>query len=206
MNVLHAVIRPTPGQDPANSSRDRVRHQKSSAREALGEAATRQGITFKSLDRDEHGAPLPTDGQYWSITHTAEYVAGVAAAWPLGIDIERMRTPSAEVIAEAASEGEIAMVRQRFAICEVEAFTRIWSAKEALLKLTGEGLCGLSKCTIGSTSMTDSRPGLWVRYERQEHFVHQMQRDEHIASVTCPQVQQVQWDWHGHLVGAGGDR
>jgi|FLOH01.1.fsa_nt_gi phosphopantetheinyl transferase len=206
MNVLHAVIRPTPGQDREHSSRERVLHQKVAAREALHEAASRQGIHFPSLDRDEHGAPLPVRGRYWSITHTAEYVAGAAAVWPLGIDIERLRTPSAEVIAEAASPGEIDMVRKLFEVCEVEAFTRIWSAKEALLKLSGEGLAGLSKCTIGSTNLTDTRPGLWIRHDRMEHFVHQMLRDDHIASVTCDQVQQVQWDWHGHLVGARGTR
>lgn len=206
MNVLHAVIRPTPGQSPEHPSRDRVRHQKVAAREALGEAATRQGIRFASLDRDEHGAPLPVGGHHWSITHTSAYVAGAASVWPLGIDIERLRTPSTDVIAAAASEGEISMVRERFDVCEVEAFTRIWSAKEALLKLTGEGLAGLSKCTIGHTNMTDSRPGLWIRHEREQHFVHQMYRDDHIASVTCGQVQQVQWDWQGHLVGADGAR
>jgi phosphopantetheinyl transferase len=206
MNVLHAVIRPTPGQDPEHPSRERVSHQKQAARAALGEAANRQGLVFSSLDSDQHGAPLPKNGQHWSISHTAEFVGGAAASWPLGIDIERLRTPSAEVVAEAASPGEIEIVRARFDIDEQEAFVRIWSAKEALLKLTGEGLCGLSRCTIGATNLTDSRPGLWIRHDRNEHFVHQMRRDDHIASVTCSQVHQVQWDWHGHLVGAGGAR
>lgn len=206
MNVLHAVIRPTPGQDPATPSRERVRHQKVAARAALGEAAQLQGIHFERLDRDKHGAPLPVGGNHWSITHTAEYVAGAAAAWPLGIDIERLRMPNPEVVAEAASEGELAMVRECYNVDEVEAFTRIWSAKEALLKLTGEGLCGLSRCTIGPTTATDRRPGLWIRHDHAEHFVHQIRRNDHIASLTCLPVQQVRWDWSHQLVGASGDR
>lgn len=195
MNVLHAVIRPTPGQGFREPARKRVDSQKRAAREALGLAAERQGLTFGALPRDEHGAPQAVNGHHWSITHTSDYVGGAAAPWPLGIDIERVREASPEVVAEAASEAELEVVRRLFGETEPEAFSRLWSAKEALLKLTGEGLCGLSKVTLSPSSDLERRPGLWLRHGQGEQFVHQLRHGEHFASVACGPISHVHWDW-----------
>ena len=178
MNVLHAVIRPTPGQGLREHPRTRVDHQKRAAREALALAAERQGLSFGALPRDEHGAPRVVDGKHWSISHTRDFVGGAAAPWPVGIDIERIRQASPEVVDAAASEAELDVVQRLYGESRDEAFTRIWSAKEALLKLTGEGLCGLSKATLSPLADREERPGLWLRHGQDEHFVHQERREE----------------------------
>jgi len=195
MNVLHAVIRPTPGQDRRVPPRTRVDHQKRAAREVLAMAAELQGLSFGALPRDEHGAPRAVDGNHWSITHTSDYVGGVAAPWPLGIDIERVRRPRAEVVEAAASEAELDVVGRLYDETQEEAFTRIWSAKEALLKLTGEGLCGLSKATLSPLADREFRPGLWLRHNDADHFIHQERSGDHYASVACAPISHVSWDW-----------
>jgi len=195
MNVLHVVIRPTPGQERDRASLDRVTSQKAAAREALHAAAALQGLKFHDLPRDEHGAPLAVNGNHWSITHTRDYVAGAAAPWPVGVDVERVRRASNEVRDEAASSGELEMVSAIFDETQDEAFTRIWSAKEAFLKLTGEGLAGLSKCMIAPATSIERRPGVWVRAGQTEHFVHQDRRGAHYASLACEPINQVHWDW-----------
>ncbi len=158
-------------------------------------AAQRQGLCFGALPRDEHGAPRAVNGNHWSITHTSDFVGGAAAPWPLGIDIERIRQASAEVVEAAASEAELDVVRRLFGESHEEAFTRIWSAKEALLKLTGEGLCGLSKATLSPLADREERPGLWLRHGQDEHFVHQERRGVHFASLACGPISHVSWDW-----------
>ena len=199
MNVLHVVIRPTPGQERERSSRERVTSQKEAAREALHAAAELQGLRFSSLPRDEHGAPLAIAGQYWSITHTRDFVAGAAAPWPVGVDLERVRKASAGVRDEAASSSELELVAKRFEESGDEAFTRIWSAKEAFLKLTGEGLTGLSSCLVAPNTQLESRPGIWIRSGNNEHFVHQERRGAHFVSLACGPVNQVHWTWQaGH--------
>lgn len=195
MNVLHVVIRPTPGQGRERASIDRVASQKLAAREALHAAAALQGLAFLNLPRDQHGAPLAVDGNHWSITHTRDFVAGAAAPWPLGVDVERVRRASPEVREEAASRAEFDLVSGRFEETEDEAFTRIWSAKEAFLKLTGEGLLGLSQCMVAPATSIESRPGVWIRRGQDEHFIHQERRGAHYVSLACAPVNKVHWNW-----------
>lgn len=195
MNLLHVVIRTTPGQARGVPSSERVAHQKRAAREALFAAAGKQGLSFHELPRDEHGAPLPENGNFWSITHTRELVAGACAPWPVGVDVERVRRVSDEVRDEAASGAELAMVAKRFSETLEEVFTRIWSAKEAFLKLTGEGLTGLSRCLVAPNTAIEGRPGVWIRSGDREHFVHQERRGAHIVSLACEPIDLVEWSW-----------
>jgi phosphopantetheinyl transferase len=87
------------------------------------------------------------------------------------------------------------MVAKRFTETLEEVFTRIWSAKEAFLKLTGEGLTGLSRCLVAPNTAIEGRPGVWVRSGDREHFVHQERRGAHIVSLACEQIDLVEWSW-----------
>jgi len=195
MNLLHVIIRPTPGQGRDKPSAERVANQKHAAREAVVAAAALQGLALAELPRDEHGAPLPEEGAHWSITHTRDYVAGAAAPWPVGVDIERVRRASDEVRDEAASGAELALIAKRFGETADEAFTRIWSAKEAFLKLTGEGLTGLSRCLVAPNTAIEGRTGVWIRSGDREHFVHQVREGAHYVSLACEQIDLVEWTW-----------
>ena len=46
------------------------------------------GITLGALEKNADGAPLPSNGCYWSLAHKSDYVTAVAADTAIGIDIE----------------------------------------------------------------------------------------------------------------------
>ena len=76
---------------------------------------------------------------HFSLSHCERGVLCVVGDMPMGCDIEAVGTvPDQDVMAACYSAGE------RSAVCEspvpAVAFTRLWTCKEALLKLSGLGL------------------------------------------------------------------
>ena len=126
MNVLHAVIRPTTGQDPAGPPREGGDLRDRAAHEALALAAERQGLTFAALPEDQR------DGSHWSVSRTDAYVGGATAPWPVGIDVESLGDSPTADADDVASEAELEVVRSLFGEDTASAFARLRSAKEAL--------------------------------------------------------------------------
>ena len=62
------------------------------ARTALALSAELSGVTLELLAKGDRGAPLPSGGVYWSLSHTSDFVAGVTAPYPIGIDIEKIKS------------------------------------------------------------------------------------------------------------------
>ncbi len=88
----------------------------------------------------EHGKPyLPDYPQiHFNLSHCREAVACAIDTRPVGIDIESYRPLKDSVLRYAMSAEEI--VRILAAPDPKRAFTILWTQKEALVKLTGEGL------------------------------------------------------------------
>lgn len=81
-------------------------------------------------------------------------------SFQIGLDIETSadkKQKTAEKVARREfTAGEMAYLEKASGECGFqEAFVRVWTRKEALVKLTGEGLAGL-----GKTDSTDLSPGL----------------------------------------------
>jgi 4'-phosphopantetheinyl transferase len=79
---------------------------------------------------------------HFSLSHSGDYVALAAAGIPVGIDVQEERVSDSDKLAERFfSEKENEMLRK---IADDEErshmFFRIWSAKEAYIKMTGHGL------------------------------------------------------------------
>lgn len=89
---------------------------------------------------------------HFSLSHCPAAVICAIATEPIGADIERIRHYNAELARRVLSPAELEQVEDS-AMPEVE-FTRLWTMKESLLKLTGEGirrdlktvLCGCQAC------------------------------------------------------------
>lgn len=99
-----------------------------------------------SLTDDAHGRPhlAGHHGLHFNWSHSGDHaMVAIACDLPeLGVDIEQRRErPRALALAQRFfAEGEHAALQQLPAACRNEAFLRLWTAKEAVLKAHGRGL------------------------------------------------------------------
>ncbi len=132
---LLVVVRRTPGQEPERPARERVAAQRSSARKALDEAAAKVGLAVEHWPQEEDGGrPLPVDGWHWSISHDSTLVAAALDRCPVGVDLEQVAQRRAALKDRVADEAE----RELLAPFDALNFTRLWTAKEAVLKAAAE--------------------------------------------------------------------
>ncbi|HUR27786.1 MAG TPA: 4'-phosphopantetheinyl transferase superfamily protein [Planctomycetota bacterium] len=128
---------------------ERVTLLRTQALAALATAARAMGAELGTLKKDERDAPLPSGGWHWSLSHTSFGDLGLAAACvsraPVGVDAEPIRLPRPEIVASALSAAERRLFRGSD---DALAFTRAWTAKEAVLKKLGLGLTALSETRI----------------------------------------------------------
>ena len=129
------------------------------------------------LLKDKTGAPLPSNGNYWSLTHKPDYAGGIVAPARIGIDIEKIRQCSEFLFSKIATKKEWSLVNTD----PIKLFFRYWTSKESVLKAVGTGLKDLSKCII--TKIIDENK-LLIDYKREKWLIEHFYFDDHIASVT----------------------
>ncbi len=101
--------------------------ERRSGGELLAAALEREGLHVPIL-RTAAGKPYLAGGPFVSVTHTEGLSAVAVSPRPVGIDAEAKREISAALIARL-TEGE-----------RREDFFRLWTAKEAYIKLRGDRL------------------------------------------------------------------
>ncbi len=187
--TIHPVIMMVPPEERTLKRRDKVDSLRRWARKALAQSAEYSGLTLGALEKGEHGAPLPSNGVYWSLSHKDNYVAAVTARHPIGIDVEKRRPFLPALYDRLAGPQEWAMAPD----VDEKLFFRYWTAKEAVLKAVGKGFTGLAHCRIHKI-LDDSH--LSVVYDTTQWTVTQYWFDkEHIVAVTTDDVK---IEWH-HL-------
>jgi 4'-phosphopantetheinyl transferase len=185
--TLHPVIMAVPGPERELKGRDKVSALRRTARQALHLSARYSGVALGPLEKADNGAPLPSNGIYWSLTHKTEYVAAVVAVHPIGIDIEKDRPFSQGLYTRLAEPKEWALAPG----VTRTLFCRYWTAKEAVLKAVGKGIAGLTYCRIVKI-LDDAH--LELTYEGTTWQVAQCWfPEDHIVSVTIDQNDIV---WH----------
>lgn len=188
-DTIHPVVMAVPIEDRHLKGREKVAALGRYARQALNRSAEFSGVSMGPLNKNEKGAPIPTNGIHWSLSHKSAFVAAVTAGQPIGIDIEKLRECSKALYERIASPNEWDLAPT---VTQV-LFFRIWTAKEAVLKAAGQGLTGLSDCRILSI---DDTARLTVQYKDATWRVVQYRiGDDHIASVT-ENAQTIEW----HLI------
>lgn len=152
------------------------------AREVLLDAARRVGAELGPLQKDARDAPRPSRGWHWSIAHAGGRVAGALARHAVGVDVEPLLEPHADVAAHAFCAEERALLGEGS-----ESFVRGWTAKEAVLKKLGVGLAELSRCRIVAVAGEDLLE-LELEHDGHPHRVHQHRLADAICavSVDCP--------------------
>ena len=88
----------------------------------------------------EHGKPfiIGRPDIHFNLSHCREAVACVLSDEPVGIDVESVREYKESLVRYTMNDEEMASIRQ--ADSPALEFTRLWTCKEAVLKLTGEGI------------------------------------------------------------------
>lgn len=102
-----------------------------------------------TLTREASGKPVAKvkgEALCVSITHSGDYVACAMSEKPVGIDLEVKREVKPQFLQRVLNQQELEFVKTEND--EVFAFLKIWTAKEAFVKLTGKGLSGLSEAEV----------------------------------------------------------
>ena len=174
--ILHPVILAVPHAVKDLKPKERVKFLSRHARRALEMSAEKSHVRLGELAQDERKVPLPFNGTFWSITHKSEYVGGVVAPSPIGIDIEKIYSRAKSLFPKPASEAEWALADTSSA-----TFFRYWTSKEAVLKAMGTGLKDLSICRV--IRIRDEHH-LDIEYGDKKWQVEHTFFKDHIASIV----------------------
>lgn len=99
--------------------------------------------TGKNVLKEDNGKPYLEDrSQFISISHSKDAVLVGFNETPIGVDIEVLREFDKRLIDRFFSDAEKNFIK------DDTDFFRIWTVKEAYLKLTGEGLKNLKFNTV----------------------------------------------------------
>lgn len=101
----------------------------------------RPGQPLPGLTEGPHGKPtfVTADAPAFNISHSGNWVVGIAGQGPLGIDVEEIR-PESEVLDSVLSPVELGDIRALPVSQRSKCFLRLWTLKEARLKAQGIGL------------------------------------------------------------------
>lgn len=83
---------------------------------------------------NEHGKPYLEHGAHFSISHSGNIAVLAVSEDEIGVDTEKLRPPEKAVIRRCFTEEEAERAQ-----ASAESFTRLWTEKEAVLKLLGTG-------------------------------------------------------------------
>ena len=146
------------------------RYQHDAGRRLLKTALLRDGISTDFLSKEDSlvfaygtsGKPFLRElpDAHFNISHTKGLVVCAVSQVPVGIDVEKIK-PYPKSVLRKMTEKEVLYIKQSDS--PDEAFMRVWTMKEAMIKLTGEGLQAFSKteCVPGKTPNIRCRQMLW---------------------------------------------
>jgi 4'-phosphopantetheinyl transferase len=174
--TLFPVILPVAEVGHRLSGKEKVARLSRISRDALRWSAEKSGVVLGELLKDEDDVPCPFGGNYWSISHKPQYVAAVVSKTEIGIDIEEIKPRAESIFDLVASDEEWDLSEDR----SLYMFFRYWTAKEAVLKAIGIGICGLRACKV--SRVPDERH-IILKYKNRAFQVAQLNYNNHIISV-----------------------
>ncbi len=151
------------------------------ARESARKSSIKSKLDIDSFKKNRSGTPKPLNGIYWSVTHKLDFVAGVVSKKKIGIDIEFKK--SVEDISDTLYKRIINSDEHLLFKDDDKAasFFRAFTAKEAVLKNSGDGIKGVSKTKI--KTVIDEK-NLIVEYLNRKYLVESFYFDRYLAAVT----------------------
>lgn len=126
---------------------------------------------------NEHGKPYLENGPYFSISHCKHAIAVAVSEMPIGIDIEHIRTAKPGLVAHTMNEEEQAEIWA--AESPDIAFTRLWTQKEAVLKMQGTGIISDIKNTLADIHRID----IQTKVVMEKQYVYSLVNAANAATV-----------------------
>ncbi|MBU1343463.1 MAG: 4'-phosphopantetheinyl transferase superfamily protein [Proteobacteria bacterium] len=184
--ILFPVITKVPETIKALNGKKTVSALSRLARESAGQSAAKSTYEVTAFEKDALGVPKPSNGICWSVSHKPDFVAGVVSKQKVGIDLEKVKTVSDALFERIVDPDEGVQFKDQD---RQIVFFRVFTAKEAVLKKTSDGIKGLSKVKI-KTVVDDKN--LIVQYLDKKYLVENFYFDGYLASVTKDDFD-VQW-------------
>jgi 4'-phosphopantetheinyl transferase len=179
-----------------------VAAQRRRAEDALRASEMQSHAKLARLAKGVNDEPLPSNGWYWSVSHSRDWSAGIVSHSPVGIDVERIAERGLELQAAVASPSERAL----FTSFSDRELLRVWTAKEAVLKKAGVGLAELSAARVVEVP---SDVCIVISHRRRPHLVHQSERYGYVAALSADAADEgdgveVIWTWEARDGERGG--
>ncbi len=123
------------------------------------------------IDTNEYGKPFLKNHPnfYFNVSHTRNAVVVCVAAYPIGVDIERVKEAKPDIAKRFFTTDEQQYVFEKTGLID-ERFFEIWTKKEAYIKCLGKGL------SIPLNSFN-------VLYDKEPHRIYTIAKDEYLISV-----------------------
>lgn len=175
---------------------DRIKNPKMKSISLLSEVIMRReiGKALKIKESDieffynEHGKPYVKNPDYhFSVSHTENVIVFTDSSVPVGIDIERIKPARLKVAERFFTPGEYERILSVPESADRE-FYRIWTMKEAYVKMTGTGLL----TPLNSFDVDDEGLGVFFYNKEYEGFAISVCRE----GCEKEAVELVPVDWH----------
>ncbi len=136
---------------------------------------------FKPISHFENGKPFIHDGPHISISHGTKIAGFIRSDKPVGLDIQQISPQIGRIRNKFCHPDELNDAQQ--SEDELAYLTLLWSAKEAVFKIYGEGLVFAEQIRIGPLK-NDRNIALAMIYKNSETHMHE-----------------IKWQWiKGHVI------
>lgn len=95
----------------------------------------------KGIYYEDSGKPYIQGGKiFFSVSHSKKWVAVIFSCYPVGVDIEEIKTVSQGVISKCTVSNEFKELLIMSEAERISEFIKLWTLKESYVKMTGRGL------------------------------------------------------------------